>query len=140
MTPAEAGSVLERCADGEALTEGEQTRYRSGVGKLLHMMRWSRPEIYNAVQELSRFMTIGASNIHMKAMERVMNYCLTTRNRVLLIEPTQEWDGSPEFEVLILGRSDSDYAKDPETRKSISGMSTFLCGAPIINAAQCRRL
>jgi len=49
MTPAEAGSVLERCADGEALTEGEQTRYRSCVGKLLHMMRWSRPEIYNAV-------------------------------------------------------------------------------------------
>jgi len=132
MTPAEAGSVLERCEDGEALTEREQTRYRSGVGKLLHLMRWSRPEIYNAVRELSRFMTIGASKIHMKAMERVMNYCLTTRNRGLLIEPTQEWDGSPEFEVLILGRSDSDYAKDPETRKSISGTSTFLCGAPII--------
>jgi hypothetical protein len=138
--PAEAGSVLEKCAENEALTEGEQTRYRSGVGKLLHMMRWSRPEIYNAVRELSRFMTIGASSIHMKAMERVMNYCLTTRNRGLLIEPTQEWDGSPEFEVLILGRSDSDYAKDPETRKSISGTSTFLCGAPIIQRSTMQKI
>jgi len=73
-----------------SLTEGEQTKYRSGVGKLLHIMRWSRPEIYNAVRELSRFMTIGASKVHMKAMERVMNYCLTTRDRRLLIEPTQE--------------------------------------------------
>ena len=83
-------AVLERCTDGEALTDGEQTRYRSGVGELLHMMRWSRPEIYNAVRELLQFMTIGASNIHMKAMERVMSYCLTTRNRGLLIEPTLE--------------------------------------------------
>ena len=90
MTPAEAGSFLERFADSEALTEGEQTGYISGVGNLLHMMRWSRLEIYNAIRELSQFMTIGASKVHLKAMERVMNYCLTTRDRRLLIEPTQE--------------------------------------------------
>jgi len=140
MTPAEAGRNLGRCADGEVLTEEEQTRYRSGVGKLLHMMRWSRPEIYNAVQELSRFMTVGALKFHMKAMERVMSYCLTTRDRGLLIVPTQERDGSPEFEVLILGRSDSDYSKDPETRKSISGTSTFLCGAPIIQRSTMQKI
>jgi len=140
MTPAEAGSVLERCADSEALTEGEQTGYISGVGNLLHMMRWSRLEICNAIRELSQFMTIGASKVHLKAMERVMNYCLTTRNRGLLIEPTQEWDGSPEFEVLIIGRSDSDYAKDPETRKSISGTSTSLCGAPIIQRSTMQKI
>jgi hypothetical protein len=103
-------------------------------------MRWSRLEIYNAISELSWFMTIGASKIHMKAMERVMNYCLTTRNIGLLIEPNQEWDGSPEFEVLSLVRSDSDYAKDPETRKSISGTSKFLCGAPIIQRSTMQKI
>jgi hypothetical protein len=27
---------------------------------------------------------------------------------------------------------DSDFAKDPEIRKSVRGNSTFLCGAPVI--------
>ena len=66
--PAEAAGHLEKCKPVDALSEGEQTKYRSGVGKLLHMMRWSRPEIYNAVRELTRFMTIGASKDHMLAM------------------------------------------------------------------------
>jgi len=61
------------------------------------MMRWSRPKIYNGVRELSRFMTIGASKDHVLVMEKIMNYCLTTRERGLLLKPTQEWDGNPEF-------------------------------------------
>jgi hypothetical protein len=41
-----------------------------------------------------------------------------------------QWDGDPNFEFVITGRSDSDYEKD-ELRRSVSGYSTFLCGAPI---------
>jgi len=95
--PAEAGGNLEKCKTADALSEGEQTKYQSGVGKLQHMMHRSRPENYNAVRELSRFMIFGASKDHMLAMERVMNYCLTTRERGLLLEPTQEWDGNPKM-------------------------------------------
>ena len=90
------------------------------------MMRWSCPEIYNAVCELSRFMSSRTSLVHIKA------YYLSTRERGLVLEPESNWDGDPEFELQILGRSDSDYSKDPETRKILSGTSTFLCGAPII--------
>jgi hypothetical protein len=32
-----------------------QATYRSGVGKLLHMMQWTRQEIMNAVRELPPF-------------------------------------------------------------------------------------
>jgi hypothetical protein len=32
---------------------------------------------------------------------------------------------------VITGRSDSDYAKDTDTRKSVSGTLTFLNGSPI---------
>merc|ERR1712115_336916 len=60
-TPAEAGDCLSKGED--LLSKGEQTEYRSGVGKLLHMMRWTRPEIYNRVRELSRFMS-GATEQH----------------------------------------------------------------------------
>jgi hypothetical protein len=35
---------------------------------------------------------------------------------------------------------DSDFAKDPETQKSVSGNSTFLCGAPIIQRITMQRI
>jgi hypothetical protein len=110
----------------------EQTKYRSGVGKLLHVMRWSRPDIYNAVLELSRFMTNGASDAHMKSMKRVMEYWVDTEDRGLVLKPDVKWNGDPEFKLVIRGISDSDFAKDPETSESVSGNSTFLCGAPVI--------
>ena len=74
----------------------------------------------------------GTTQAHVKVMEQVMNYCLSTRERGLELRPEGEWTGNPEFKLKILGRSDSDYTKDVEKRKSISGTSTFLCGAPII--------
>jgi hypothetical protein len=49
-----------------------------------------------------------------------------------LLKPDVKWNGDPEFKLVIRGISDSDFAKDPETRKSVSGNSTFLCGAPVI--------
>jgi len=68
MVPAEAGGVLINKSNQEkALSKGEQTHYRSGVGKLLHMMHWSRPEIYNAVRDLSKYMMTGTTQEHIKA-------------------------------------------------------------------------
>jgi hypothetical protein len=51
--------------------------------------------------------------------------------RSLLLKPDCEWDGNPSFEFVITGQSDSDYAKDTDTHKSISGTSTFLNGSLI---------
>ena len=42
--PATPGSVLLK-GDGEPMTDEKQSKYRSGLGKLLHMMRWSKPSI-----------------------------------------------------------------------------------------------
>jgi len=43
MVPAEGAEVLvKRGKKDKALSKGEQTHYRSGVEKLLHMMCWSR--------------------------------------------------------------------------------------------------
>ncbi len=129
-TPATPGSAMVRAEPENCVTEKEQFKYRSGVGKLLHMMRWSRPEIVNAVRELSRYMS-GASPAHVKAMHRTMKYCIGTSERGLLLKPTCKWDGNPAHEFVITGRSDSDYAKDTDTRRSVSGTSTFLHGSPI---------
>jgi hypothetical protein len=47
------------------------------------------------------------------------------------LKPNETWDGNLNFEFVVNGRADSDYAKDPETHRSVSGYLTFLCGAPV---------
>jgi hypothetical protein len=88
-----------------------QTKFCSGVGKLLHLMKWSQPEVMNSVRKLSCFMT-GAMTAHMKAMYHVMKYCLGTRNKGWTLKPNCKWDGDPNFEFVIAGHLDSNYAKD----------------------------
>lgn len=129
-TPGVPGDHLTKGDEGTLMDEKMQTTYRSGVGKLLHMMRWSRPEILNSVRELSKYMT-GATLAHMKAMIRVMQYCHSTPERGLLLKPTRKWNGDPKFEFIISGYSDSDYAKNTDSRRSVSGTVVFLEDAPV---------
>ena len=86
--------------------------------------------ILNAVRDLSKYMS-GATLAHMKALIRVLHYCHETPNRGLLLKPTRKWNGDPSFEFIITGYSDSDYAKDTDTRRSVSGTAVFLEGSPV---------
>ena len=63
--------------DDPILTLGEQTKYRSGVGMLLYLIKHSRPDISNAVRELTKVLD-GATQAHWKAMIRVIKYVLDT--------------------------------------------------------------
>jgi hypothetical protein len=51
---------------------------------------------------------------------------------VLVLNPTRKWDGNNENEFIISGRTNSDYAKDTQTQKSISGYRVLLEGAPVM--------
>ena len=51
----------------------------------------------------------------------------------LKLQPLGIWDGNKSYKFNIRGRSDSDYAKRVEDRKSITGYSTYLNEAPIFN-------
>src|SRR5687767_14171305 len=128
-TPAVPGEVLQKGDERNRLSYMDQRKYRSGVGKLLHMMRWSRPDVMNAVRETSKFMQ-EATGGHMAAMLRVMKYCVGTAKEGLVIKPRRDWDGSKEYQFEIVGKSDSEYAKD-DSRRSVNGWSTFLNGSPI---------
>ena len=131
ITPAVPGDVLRQGDPESAVDMSEQRIYRSGTGKLLHMMKWSRPDILNPVRDLSRFMK-EASGAHMAAMYRVMKYCVGTPNRGLVLKPNATCDGNPNFDFVIEEVSDSDFAKDPDTRCNVSGYAVFLCGAPMV--------
>ena len=63
-----------------------------------------------------------ATKKHLKAMFRIMCYVEKTRDIMMKFET----DGKEEHEIV--GYSDSDWAKDRETRKSISGFAIFFKG------------
>ena len=50
-TPAMPGDVLQKGEPSDYVKPEEQTKYCSGVGKLLYMMKWTHPKILNAVHE-----------------------------------------------------------------------------------------
>jgi len=65
----------------------------------------------------------------------MMSYIILTPERGKLLKPTRMYEGK-DFEFVIVGRSDSDCAKDPERRRSVSGYSTFVEGCPV--STKCR--
>jgi Reverse transcriptase (RNA-dependent DNA polymerase) len=130
-TPLPAGQTLQFTECGIEVNRVKLKKYQAGVGKLLYLARWSRPDICNSVRELLRFAS-RAQEAHVKAMKRVMNYYWETRNRGLALNPNGKWTGKLDgTKFVIRGKSDFDYAKDMETQRSVSGYCVFLNGAPV---------
>jgi hypothetical protein len=139
-TPAAADTVLQQAAGDATLTPKRQSTYRSGVGKMLHVMRWSRPDTLNATREVSRFLQ-RPNPAHDKALHRVLEYCAKTPERGLLLAPTGFWDGRDRnFEFKVRAKSDSEYAKDAMTRRSVGGHVVYLNGAPVIMSSKMHRI
>ena len=109
----------------------EQTKFRAGVGKMLHLMQWTRPDIWNSVHELSRMM-VNSNLDHMKAMLQVMKYCIDTRNKGWHLQPERTWDGADkDFKFKIAGKVDSNFAMCEETRRSITGYYVTMEGSVV---------
>ena len=129
-TPARTGNILTKGDPNLTVGAKLHSYFRSGVGKLLHHTRYTRPEISNAVRDAARHMQ-APNDSHIKAMHRIMQYCRDTPDRGLVLRPDAKWDGSKDFKFRISGRSDSDYAGCPETRRSVTGTRVSLNGAPV---------
>ena len=72
--PAGPKSIIMRPHEGDNLiSPHQQTIFRSGVGMLLYLVKHSRPDISNAVRELSK-VADGATMGHWKALMRTSKY------------------------------------------------------------------
>ena len=124
-TPAMPRTVILRpTAEETMLSAEDQKKYRSGVGMLLYLVKHSRPDIANAVRELSK-VADGATKDHWKALLRVIKYVLSTEYHGLKIKP------SLKESFYMEGISDSEYAGDKDSRISVFGYILYFCGAPI---------
>ena len=113
-----------RAADEEdKLPAEEHAIYRSGVGTLLYLTKHSRPDLCNTVRELSKTIDRPAP-IHLKEMYRIIRYVLQTKRYGLNFYPKRcSW--------FIQAFSDSDFAGDKDTRRSVYGYFKYFHGIPI---------
>ena len=94
-TPARMGNVLTKANESDLLSPKYHTKYRSGVGKMMHVMQYSAPQIYNAVRDHQRHMSQLAPK-HMKEMLHCMTHCINRPNRVLVLAHTRFWDDNSD--------------------------------------------
>ena len=117
---------MDLTSQGELLSKEEKKVYQSGVGKLLFLMRYSCPDILNAVRELSRWMSNSAT-IDLKKV-----ILQTTYNCSLYLALLMGIIDAQKKKFIIKGRGDSNYATNEETRKSVSSIEVILNGIPVV--------
>ena len=79
LTPGTPRFISMRVADDEdKLPAKEHEMYRSGVGTLLHLTKHSKPNLCNAVRQLSNTMD-RPSPIHLKERYMIIRYELETK-------------------------------------------------------------
>ena len=128
QTPGTPNTGLRRPTEDQPLVRKEEhTRYRSGVGMLLYLIKHSRPDIANSVRELTKLMDKPTPAAY-KEMKRCIKFILDTSELGLKICPTPLEEGK---NWNIVTYTDSDWAGDKDTRLSISGFIIFVMGVPI---------
>jgi hypothetical protein len=111
--------------DADKVDAAMQSKYRSGVGMLLYLIKYSRPDLENVERELLKCMD-GASLAAYKEMQRVIKFVLDTKLHCLKLQPRHESDN---WDLVLY--CDSDWAVDPESRISVTGFIMYLLGVPI---------
>eukprot|EP00971_Amphidinium_carterae_P349860 6491266-Amphidinium_carterae.3 len=108
---------VQRRTDELAVEPAECTRYRSGVMRLAYLSL-DRPDLAHAVKCLSRHMQkLAQSNL--ADLKRVGRY-LHNHKCLVNVYNRQSWPGKVTVTV------DTDFAGDKVTRKSTTGVATFL--------------
>ena len=87
LTPGTPRFIVMRAAEKEdKLPAKEHATYRSRVGTLLYLTKHSRPDLCNAIRELSKPMDRPAP-IHLKEMYMITRYVLETKRYGLRFYP-----------------------------------------------------
>ncbi|KAG2813323.1 hypothetical protein PC112_g14782 [Phytophthora cactorum] len=96
--------------------------FREAVGALMHLMTATRPDIAYAVGYVSRFME-NPQEEHWVAVKRIFRYLQGTKTHGICFKSGDNID--------FRGYSDADWAGDLADRKSTSGYTFMLMGAPV---------
>ncbi|XP_028098760.1 uncharacterized protein LOC114298399 [Camellia sinensis] len=118
-TPVEHGFKLIKDHEGRKV---DNTLYKQIVGSLMYLTT-TRPDIMHAVSLISRYME-NPTQLHLLAAKRIFRYLVGTINFGILYRK--------EGNFGLLGFTDSDYAGDPDDRRSTSGY-VFMMGSCVVS-------
>ena len=126
-TPGTPGFKLQKAtSEAEMISDELQSRYRTGVGQLMFLIKHSRPDLMSAVRELSKVLG-KATQAAYKELLRCAKFVIDTKHKGLKLAPVLNEDGLWTLVVY----SDSDWAGNPDDRKSVGCFIIFLNGVPI---------
>ncbi|XP_074293159.1 secreted RxLR effector protein 161-like [Silene latifolia] len=97
--------------------------YSSAVGSLMYAMVCTRPDLAQSVSVVSRFMGDPGKE-HWQAVKRIFRYLKGTYDVGLIYRGDRE--------CLVSGYSDSDYAGDVDSRRSMTGY-VFTLGGSVVS-------
>ena len=110
-TPGSPGMGIIRPKDIEPKVDEEQHNlFRSGVGMLLYLVKYSRPDIANATRELSKVMD-GPTEAAMKELFRLVKFVLDTKDKGLRMVP-ESLDKEAKWSLKLF--CDSDFGGDKD--------------------------
>lgn len=125
-TPLETGHTLntQKVLNKEPLAG---VPYAEAVGSLMYCALATRPDIVQVLSILSKYNSCPREE-HWKAVKRVFRYLNGTRDIGLVYKKVE----TPK----IVCYTDADWAGDHESRKSLSGMVSFITTGPISYKSQ----
>ena len=127
-TPGTPGYKIVKPKEGENILPPDlQSRYRTGVGMLMYLIKHSRPDIMNPVRELAKVLG-KATTAAYKEMLRCIKFVVDTKSKGLKLHPIITGAGKA---WILEVYSDSDWAGNPDDRKSVGCLIIFLNGVPI---------
>ena len=97
--------------------------YASAVGCLMYTMVCTRPDLAQAVSQVSKFMAKPGKQ-HWEAIKWIFRYLKGTLSYGIVF-------GGQRVDSVVAGYVDSDYAGDVDDRRSTIWFVFTLCGGPI---------
>lgn len=126
--PLAPGTALPKLDQTEKKCESHnQMPYRQRVGSLLHLANTTGPDIAFATGYLSRFLEKPGDE-HWQAAKLVLRYLSHTKAVVVTFS---KWDNAG-----LHGYTDSDFAGDRESRKSVSGFLFSMEGGAVSSRSE----
>ncbi|KAF0682497.1 hypothetical protein As57867_025303, partial [Aphanomyces stellatus] len=122
-TPEVVGQVLEPSKLSPSEMKTLNLPYRELVGSLQYLVTCTRPDIANAVRNLSKYLSCFDES-HWKQAKRVLRYLKGTNSLCLKIDRTNQV-GAFQIEAYC----DADFANSCEDRRSISGFLVMFLGS-----------
>lgn len=131
--PAIPWQILPQATKASELLSADLHRlYQRIVGKLLYLTTKTRPDIANAVRDLTKHLDAPMEE-HLKAARRLVSFVTSTHDQFLAITPEP-------VDTYVEAYCDSDFAGDPDTRRSVTGFVIFFCGVAVAWRSKAQKL